>query len=209
MRKISIFLTAILGLFSCSNVEVVENKDEAGRLVERFSVNKKTKLKEGMHETFFLGGSKSEESRYKDGVLTGEQIFYFENGQIQEVRNFDESGRFTGAYKSYHETGRLKSEGQYANGSMGGKWKFFYRSGNIKEIVHFRDNVENGPFIEYRENGTISAEGTYQNELEQGLLKIYDEKGELTVQKQCENGICRTVWRSDLSKDSAKKSEKI
>jgi antitoxin component YwqK of YwqJK toxin-antitoxin module len=205
MRKILLVCLTTYTFFSCSPVEVVEQKDEAGRLKERYTVNKQTKLKHGLHEAFFPTGSKSEESQYANGVIRGAQIFYYQNGQIQEVRNFDDNGSFSGGYKSYHENGHLKSEGQYINGAMNGKWKFFYRTGNIKEIVHFQDNVENGPFIEYFENGKISAEGTYANELEQGLLKIYNEKGELTMQKECQNGACHTVWRSDLAKDSAKK----
>lgn len=205
MKKILGYIIIIVLFSNCSNVDVVENKDEAGRLVERYTVNKQTKLKEGLHETFFISGSKYEESSYKNGILRGEQIFYFENGQIQEVRNFDHDGSFSGAYKSYHETGKLKSEGQYINGSMNGKWKFFFRTGNIKEIVHFRDNIENGPFIEYYENGKISAEGTYVNELEHGVLKKYDLAGELTTQMQCENGVCHTVWKVNMTKDSAKK----
>ena len=199
-------LAALVPLSSCSHLEVVENKNEANQLVERYSIDPKTRLKNGLHETFFAnGGGKSEESSYKEGVLHGEQIFYYENGQVMERRNFDESGSFSGVYKSFYDNGHLKSEGQYENGAMGGKWKFFYKTGNIKEIVFYKYNVENGPFIEYRDNGKISAEGTYVNELEHGLLKIYDDAGNLTVQKQCENGVCRTVWKSDLAKDSAKK----
>ena len=205
MRKFWVLVFVVFAFSNCSNVDVVENKDEAGRIIERYTVDKKTRLKDGLHETFYVGGSKSEESNYKNGMLKGEQIFYYENGQIQEVRNFDKEGNFSGVYKSYHETGKLKSEGQYINGSMSGKWKFFYRTGNIKEIVHFRDNVENGPFVEYYENGKISAEGTYVNELEHGVLKKYNDKGELTSQMQCEDGVCHTVWKSDMNKDNSKK----
>ncbi len=206
MNKIVLFLLILLPLSSCRNVSVVENKNEAGQLVERFTIDPKTKLKEGLHETFFTeNGGKCEESNYKAGVLRGEQIFYYENGQVRERRNFDENGSFTGVFKSYFENGHLKSEGQYENGAMDGKWKFFFNSGNIKEIIVYKNNTENGPFIEYHENGKIAAEGTYINELESGSLKIYDDKGNLTMQKQCENGICRTTWKSGLAVDSAKK----
>jgi antitoxin component YwqK of YwqJK toxin-antitoxin module len=184
---------------------MVEKRDEAGRQVERYSVDKKTKLKEGLHEAFYVSGAKAEESHYKNGILTGEQIFYFENGQVQERRTFGGEGNFSGPYKSYHNNGRLKSEGQYANGAMSGKWKFFYLSGNIREILHYKNNTEDGPFIEYFDGGKISAEGTYRNELEEGLLKIYNKEGELTKQMQCENGACRTVWKSNLHRDEEKK----
>lgn len=206
MNRIPLFLLILLSLSSCNNVTVVENKNEAGQLVERYTINPQTKLKEGLHETFFTeNGGKCEESNYKAGILRGEQIFYYENGQIKERRNFDVNGSFTGVFKSFFENGHLKSEGQYENGAMNGKWKFFFKSGNIKEIIFYKNNVENGLFIEYHENGKIAAEGTYINELENGLLKIYDDKGNLTMQKQCENGICRTTWKSSLSADTAKK----
>ena len=210
MNRIVLIFLILVPLSSCDNRKVVENKNEAGQLVERFSIDPKTKLKEGLHETFFTEtGGKCEESNYKAGVLRGEQIFYYENGQVRERRNFDENGSFTGVFKSFHENGHLKSEGQYENGAMDGKWKFFFKSGNIKEIIFYKNNVENGPFIEYHENGKIAAEGTYINELENGLLKIYDDKGNLTMQKQCENGICRTTWNSSLSADSAKSSKNV
>jgi antitoxin component YwqK of YwqJK toxin-antitoxin module len=206
MSRIWFLAFAVLPLSNCGNVNVVENKNEAGQLVERFAIDPKTKLKEGLHETFFTeNGGKCEQSNYKSGILRGEQIFYFENGQVRERRNFDENGSFTGVFKSYYDNGHLKSEGQYDNGAMDGKWKFFYKSGNIKEIIFYKNNVENGPFIEYHENGKIAADGTYLNELETGLLKIYDDKGNLTTQKQCENGACRTTWTSSMSADSAKK----
>ncbi len=206
MNRMWFLILFFLPLSSCSNLSVIENKNEAGLLVERFSIDPKTKLKEGLHNTFFTeNGGKCEESHYKAGILRGEQIFYYENGQVKERRNFDENGSFTGVFKSYHDNGHLKSEGQYENGAMDGKWKFFFKSGNIKEIIFYKNNVENGPFIEYHENGKIAAEGTYLNELENGVLKIYDDKGTLTMQKQCENGICRTTWKSSLAADSAKK----
>ena len=206
MNRFWFLILILITLNSCNKLEVVENKNEAGKLVERYTIDPKTKLKEGLHETFFTDNNgKCEESNYKSGVLRGEQIFYYENGQVRERRNFDETGSFTGVFKSYFETGHLKSEGQYTNGAMDGKWKFFYKSGNIKEIIFYKNNVENGPFIEYHENGKIAAEGTYINELENGLLKIYDDKGNLSMQKQCENGMCRTTWTSSISTDSAKK----
>jgi antitoxin component YwqK of YwqJK toxin-antitoxin module len=206
MNKMWFFVFILIPLCSCNNVNIVENKNEAGQLVERYAVDPKTKLKEGLHNTFFAeNGGKCEESNYKAGVLRGEQIFYYENGQVKERRNFDENGSFTGIFKSYFDNGHLKSEGQYDNGAMDGKWKFFFKSGNIKEIIFYKNNVENGAFIEYHENGKIAAEGTYLNELENGVLKIYDEKGTLTMQKQCENGICRTTWKSSMAADVTKK----
>ena len=206
MNKYLFLILFFLPLSSCNRLQVVDNKNEAGQLVERFTIDPKTKLKEGLHETFFADtGGKCEESNYKAGILRGEQIFYFDNGQVKERRNFDENGSFTGIFKSYYENGHLNSEGQYENGSMDGKWKFFFKTGNIKDIIFYKNNVQNGPFIRYRENGKIASEGTFLNEVETGLLKLYDDKGNLTTQQQCENGNCLTTWKSSISADKAKK----
>ena len=90
MNKLAFLVLILLFLSSCRHLEVINNKNEAGQLVERFTIDPKTKLKEGLHETFFTTtGGKCEESIYKSGVLRGEQILYFENGQVMEKRNFD------------------------------------------------------------------------------------------------------------------------
>lgn len=206
MNKFAFLVLILLPLSSCTHLEVVNNKNEAGQLVERFTIDPQTKLKEGLHETFFpTNGGKCEESNYKAGILRGEQILYYDNGQVMERRNFDENGSMTGVFKSYFENGHLKSEGQYDNGAMEGKWKFFFTNGNIKEIILYKNNVQNGPFTEYHQNGKISAQGTYVNEIVSGLLKIYDEKGNLTTQQECINGACQTTWKSSIAADSAKK----
>lgn len=59
------------------------------------------------------------------------------------------------------------------------------------EVVSFSDNEENGLFVEYYENGNLKVEGYYRNgDYEYGLLKLYDEIGELIKIMNCENGIC-------------------
>ena len=204
--RAAIFLSIFLSFMACNNLEVVEKRNENSLLVERYTVNKSTKLKEGLHESFSPNSTGLLQiSHYKAGVLCGEQIVYYDNGQIEDCRHFNESGALSGDFLSYYENGKLKSEGHYASGAMNGKWKFFYANGNVKQITYYRDNVQNGPFVEFYDNGKPAAEGTYENDLEHGLLKMYDETGELTEQRECDNGICRTVWRSDVSKDGSKK----
>jgi antitoxin component YwqK of YwqJK toxin-antitoxin module len=206
MNKLFFLLFLFLPFYSCTHLDVVENKNEAGQLVERFTIDPKTKLKHGIHETFSTkNGGKCEESNYKAGVLRGEQILYYESGQVKERRNFDENGSMTGVFKSYLENGHLKSEGQYVNGAMEGKWQFFFKNGNLKEAIFYKNNVQNGPYMEYHENGKIAAEGTYLNEVDNGVLKIYDAQGNLSMQKQCINGVCQTTWKSTISMDRAKK----
>ncbi len=96
MNKVILFLLVLLPLISCRNVTVIENKNEAGQLVERFTIDPKTKLKEGIHETFFTeNGGKCEESNYKAGVLRGEQIFYRRGTSSRAARAGAASSRWS------------------------------------------------------------------------------------------------------------------
>ena len=44
---------------------------------------------------------------------------------------------------------------------MNGEWKYYYQNGKLKESVHFKNNVEDGIFVEYHENGNKKDKGTY------------------------------------------------
>ena len=172
-------------------------------MIERFEVDKKTKLKDGKFERLNADGSKFEVSNYEQDVLQGERTLYFESGTAEIVEQYKD-GVLDGPYITNYEEGSVKLEGQYEEGVMTGIWKQYYESGQVMEEVTFRDNMENGPFVEYHPNGNLKAEGQYQDgDKEQGLLKLYDENGELYKRMECDNGICRTVWsREDQNEES-------
>jgi antitoxin component YwqK of YwqJK toxin-antitoxin module len=107
-------------------------------------------------------------------------------------------GAFQGAWKTFHENGQLKLEGEYIDNKMEGLWKGYYDNGGLKEEVHFKGNEENGAFIEYYKNGKLKAEGAYLGgDNENGLLKLYDETGELIKKMDCKKGVCRTIWTKE------------
>ena len=84
----------------------------------------------------------------------------------------------------------------YTEGVLVGEGRAFYENGQLKEVVHFKDNDENGPFIEYYENGKLKAEGQYlQGANEQDTLKLYDTLGILDRMMYCQSGLCRTIWQ--------------
>ena len=101
-----------------------------------------------------------------------------------------------GPYKTYFEDGTLSQEATYVNGMMQGDLKTYYKSGKIKEVVTMRDNEENGPFQEYYESGKIKWEGQFLNgDNEFGLLKNYNETGELVKKMMCDSlAVCTTIW---------------
>ncbi len=208
MKKL-IFLTGILFFLSnCSskqseqnkNIETIEVKDDAGKVVEKFTKLKTNGLKEGPAFEYFENGKVSAESFYKNDNLHGERVMYFENGQKQYIEQY-KNGAFDGPYLAFYESGEKELEGNYVKGIMNGDWKRYYKNGQLMEVVAFSNNDENGPFIEYYENGNLKAKGTYlDGDNEHGPLEMYNEEGILIKKMNCDKGICRTSWTIDGEK---------
>ena len=91
---------------------------------------------------------------------------------------------------------------------MYGEWKRYYPNGQLMEVVTFAENAENGPFVEYYKNGNKKAEGTYRNGEENGLLKKFSLAGEHIRSMNCEDGICRTIWKADNADELEAEAEK-
>lgn len=193
--KLSYLNLFLFFLFTaCSSVETIDVKDASGVLTERFTQNKKTKLKEGKRIQYFENGAIMEESTYLKDILHGERKIYYENGELQILEKY-KNGNFDGLYQAYYNTGQVELEGKYINGSMNGLWTRFYETGEKMEVVAFEENEENGPFTEYHANGQLKAKGAYQNgDNEQGELQLFNEDGQVIKKMSCENGRCKTTW---------------
>jgi len=197
ISNVLVGLCLLLAL-ACSNKKMVDTKHSNGQIMEQYTLNADQE-KDGMYRSFYENGNKYEEANYSKGVLTGERKIYFQNGNIDIIEVYNQSGQLDGEYKAYHENGKLKVEKFYKNNLMEGVLKVYYPSGNIKEEVLLTNNTENGPFTEYFENGKIQWKGTYLNgDNEFGLLEEFDSTGTLIKKMECDSlAICRTVWKSE------------
>lgn len=199
MYKIGLLALCTLIIMSCnkkSPVETIENKNEAG-YVERYTRRVSDYAKEGLYVKLDPKGTKIEEAQYKNDTLHGWRILYGETGDTQTLEHYH-MGAFDGEFKVFYDNGKLKLQGYYEDNEMSGKWKGYYDNGKLKEEVQFQNNAENGPFVEYYDNGKLKAEGSYLNgDSEQGELKEYNNSGELIKRKQCNNGICKTMWEKE------------
>lgn len=198
MNPIRILLFSTLVISSChSNLETVEVKDNSGKVSEQYHRDKKNGKKEGQYIQYYPSGKKFEESFYANDQLQGVRTLYYENGKVQVIEHYNQ-GQFEGDYQSFYENGQLKVQYKYKRNVIEGKLMGYYDNGQLKEIVSFKDNEENGPFIEYHPNGKLKAEGNYINgDHEDGLLKLYNESGELYRQMQCDHGNCHTIWTNE------------
>lgn len=182
-------------ILSCTaDTTTIVQKDKDDRVLEKISIDTKTKKKQGLYQRFYPSGNLAEEAFYDRDSLNGTRKFYYESGSLEQEQNYL-SGIFQGPFRSFYINGKTNVEGNYVNNEMDGVWKRYYDTGELKEEVNFVNNDENGPFKEYFKNGKLKTEGTYVNgPNEQGELKEYNEEGELIKIMSCNSGICNTIW---------------
>ena len=207
-RKIILtgYVLALLVASCQSKVEQVEAEDSYG-YTEKYERKKADFAKHGLYEKFTADGKKLEEAHYTNDTLNGMRVLYYENGDTQVVETH-RMGIFDGPFRAFYDSGELEIEGQYEANVMYGEWKRYYPNGQLMEVVTFAENAENGPFVEYYKNGNKKAEGTYRNGEENGLLKKFSLAGEHIRSMNCEDGICRTIWKADNADELEAEAEK-
>lgn len=195
MNRNLIFLLLSIFIFSCSDTEFVEEKED-GVVVEAYTRRKSDFAKQGTYSRYSKEGVLLEKSEYENDQLHGKQEFFYPNGQAQEMVHY-KNGVHNGEYKTFFEDGQVQQDGQYVDGALNGELKVYYASGQLKEVLIYKNNEEMGPFKEYHENGKLKTEGTYNGSdaLEDGELKKYDENGTHYQTMNCVKGLCRTTWK--------------
>lgn len=210
----AIALLLLINVTACNNTDksaptldktterlIVKEKTIVNDIVEEeYDFDKIQNVKHGKSTVFYPSGKIMIEQNYNAGSLEGLQTYYFESGKVQSKINF-EKGNKAGSFVYYYENGNIKQEGTYKNNGIEGILKGYYENGNLKEVTTFVDGWENGPFEEYNENGIIAVKGSYIPNpdpealpLEQGILEEYDAEGKLKTKKDCNKGICPTIW---------------
>ena len=186
-------------LYSSCGDNIIITHYESGEKHEEYQYTGDS-LKHGFYKRYSQGGILQEEANYVEGKLDGERIIYNSKGEkeVSEIYTLDV---LNGPLREYHPNGKLKMTCTYTDNVLSGTVNVFYPSGKLKEEVQFENNVEEGPFKEFHENGNLMWEGTYRNgENEFGLLKEYNENGELIRKMMCdERAICTTTWTIDGS----------
>lgn len=91
---------------------------------------------------------------YEKNIRQGEAIFYWENGNIKEKRNYVNDKVF-GTVTSFYENGKMKELYSVEDGRRDGPATFYDSTGNVIEDVLFENGVRKGQeFLlvgEYRE----------------------------------------------------------
>jgi len=136
-------------------------------------------------ERFDDGGIK-ERLSYRNGVLHGFQIYFYENGSVKYAGYYLE-GLKERVHESFYENGRIKSIANYHLDKLHGVFERCYENGQIRYSVNIDTGaIVDGPITFFRSDGSIEVVGHIENELPQGEWTWKDKDGYL-LHKRCYN----------------------
>ena len=105
-------------------------------------------------KTYFPNGNLEVIIVYEQSIRQGEAIFYWENGNVKEKRNYVNDKVF-GTVTSFYENGKMKELYSIEDGRRDGPATYYDSTGNLIEDVMFENGVRKGQeFLlvgEYRE----------------------------------------------------------
>lgn len=181
-----VFMLITFFFSSCESKKKVENKNNAGVVIESYFVDKNNPdVKIGIYTKYYDDGKILETINYTDGKQNGERTSYFPSGKIMIKENIVNNAN-NGAYIAYNEDGSKNQEGFYKDNKMDGVWKTYYQGQNnvLQYEAVFKDGGYNGMYKEYYPNGKLYAEGNkiqLNEDLDvfDGKVQVYDSLGNL------------------------------
>lgn len=102
---------------------------------------------------YYQNNIKVKEENYINDSLDGNQIIFWDNGQIYDKKEF-KNGVQTGLWLKYYKNGKPFLKARIVNGKM------------------------EGPMLRYYKNGKLEVKGQYKNDLKDGVWTFYGEHGE-------------------------------
>ena len=117
----------------------------------------------------------------------------FPNKLLKRYRMYDKKGVLNGNSISYYEEGNIQSIFPYKNNLIEGLVIRYYENGNIKEEVNYKNHKMNGEAKSYDENGKLNGRTIFKDDIkleedvykENEILKNTFKNGELVKQDIC------------------------
>jgi antitoxin component YwqK of YwqJK toxin-antitoxin module len=136
----------------------------------------KDNLLQGPLIRYFNYKKKKDEQNYDKGNLDGLSTEWYEDGGKLSEATFM-NGILNGPYREYHNNNRLKVQGQYLKGYFTGKWLYYDLSGDIRGEGQFIHGT--GKQRSFYQDGKVSHEIHYKDNLKDGEEIEYDLSGKV------------------------------
>lgn len=159
-------------------------------------------LKQGPWIKKYPTGKILYEGVFKDNNPVGEFKRYYEDGTLQSVLTFNESGSQAAAL-FYHPNGLKAAEGNYIDKKKEGLWKYysaktegykvseenflsdkrhglsrkFYSTGEIAETLNYINGIKEGEWLQFYVDGKVCLKATYVNDRLEGTFLFCHPNG--------------------------------
>lgn len=132
-------------------------------------------------------GNVVERGFLRDGVRTGAWAAYTPERNAPEKTYSYVDGVLNGPYLEFDDRGRIQLAANYRAGQLHGPYGTF-RIGTPTLTATYVDGQLHGPMAEYfSRNGKIKQEVNYKMGKKHGLLRYFNEEGEVTLEYTYEN----------------------
>ncbi|OGF48121.1 MAG: hypothetical protein A2231_09145 [Candidatus Firestonebacteria bacterium RIFOXYA2_FULL_40_8] len=156
-------ITPEKAIFSAKGLDGVFEKFEIPKKpLPRETGNLKDGKKEGVWSTYYQNDKILAEITYKNGVKDGKYTCYYQRGQKWEEGLYN-NGLVEGKWSSWYPDGKLKEECYYTAGKLNGEQWYYNLSGKKQELQIFKDNMEDGEWIDYKEDGGIAGKYKFKD----------------------------------------------
>ncbi len=153
----------------------------------------KNDLKTGEWLFTFEDGSVEQKGAYaKGGKPHGKWIWYFPGGQIWRTESF-RKGKEDGMLEEYLPDGTLITKGEFIDGLKDGPW--FYEMGDHKEEGEYRNGERHGLWKHTHASGQVMYEGAYVDGDPDGEHTEYFENGRIRLEGKYTLGLKTGVWK--------------
>lgn len=166
-----------------------EYYDEFGSLEFRGTYNENEEFI-GLYEGFFLGSTKLRvRNYYVNGKLDSLCVEYYQTGQIQAERWFDE-GTPIKQHKTYYENGDIASMVDFDNnGYVHGRWYEFHRTGCPGKETYYKHGAQDSIS---RSWDAITCDliktGNWENGKKEGVFVEYNQFMDTILAESYKNG---------------------
>ncbi|MGP8215956.1 MAG: tetratricopeptide repeat protein [Bacteroidia bacterium] len=133
-------------------------------------------------QNFYPNGAKLSEGENMNGKRTGKWLFYSECGTLTEEENYKD-GLLDGFKIGYYNDGKVHDSLNYNNDLAEGLYHEYAENGKLKTLGWYVDNTKQGDWYYYDAHGTLVSHIYYLNDATHGYADYYDVNGRLTSEE--------------------------
>lgn len=188
------------------SIEYVNGKRHGARttyfLDSKIIENFENDVKQGYSVHFYEDGTIKRRAFYKDGLLEGLTKEFDNEGNVILLLNYksgflierrvinrkNSQANKHGVWLTFYESGVIQREENFRNGVLDGFVKEFDELGNLKSILKFENGIQQKEAEEVKQfeirrdffpDGRIKIVGSYYNNLPDGIMREFDQAGNI------------------------------